>query len=232
MVRARLVVPLVVLCALAAATPALAEPHLSKAQNRMVANLVERWVNDVIRGRNLADGWKIAGAAERGAIKHKAWLSGRELPVVQIRVRNNPRTAWYVTGKSGNEIFLVVSLMTGRGNNKKMYDNQTTLQKRHGRWIVYAFLTDGIFRLGRGHSGSCASSKCKVTGLADYGAGGRGSGSGATEARIGGSWGIWVLVAGVLGLPFIAVLTFVLVAFVRSRRSRRARIAYELSRTA
>jgi len=229
-VRARFVVPLVALCALVAATPALADPHLSKAQNRVVANLIERWVNDVVRGQNLADGWKIAGAAERGGITHKAWLSGRELPLLQMRVRNNPRTAWYVTGKSGNEIFLVVSLMTGRGKNKAMYDNQTTLQKRHGRWYVYTFLTDGIFRLGPGHSGSGVGSKNKVTGMADYAAGGRAGGDGgATEGRIGHSWGM-VVVGGFLGLPFIAVLAFVLVALVRSRQSRRARIAYDSSR--
>src|SRR5262249_23083658 len=67
-VRARLVVPLVVLCAaLAAAPAALAAPHLNKTQSRVVSDIVERWVNDVVRGRDLADGWKIAGAAERGA---------------------------------------------------------------------------------------------------------------------------------------------------------------------
>ena len=76
--RARLIVPLVVVCtALGAATPALALPHVSKAQSRMIANLVERWVNDVVRGRDLADGWKIAGEAERGGISRKAWVSGR-----------------------------------------------------------------------------------------------------------------------------------------------------------
>jgi hypothetical protein len=111
-----------------------------------------------------------------------------------------------------------------------MYDNSTTLQKRHGHWYVYAFYTDGIFRLGRGHSGSCASSSCKVTGINDYKAGGRVSGNGgATSARIGGDWGIFV-VLGILGLPFIALLVFGLIALKRNRQARRARIAYESSR--
>ena len=28
----------------------------------MISNLMERWVNDVVRGHNLEDGWKIAAA--------------------------------------------------------------------------------------------------------------------------------------------------------------------------
>jgi len=229
-VRARLVVLLVVLCALVAAPTALALPHLDKKQSRVVTNIVVRWVNDVVRGRNLADGWKIAGAAERGAITHKAWVSGRQLPVERIHVENNPRTSWYVTGKQGNEIFLVVSLKTGHGRNKEMLENETTLQKLHGRWYVYAFYTDGVFRLGRGHSGSCVSSNCKVTGINDYRAGGPGGGTGgATTGRIGGDWG-FLIIGGVLGLPFLFVLGFLLFSLRRHRQARRARIAYMSSR--
>ena len=83
-------------------------------------------MNDVVRGRNLADGWTIAGAAERGAITYKAWVSGRQLPVQRMRVRNNPRTAWYATWRSHNEIGLVVSLMTGRGRARRC----TTTRRR------------------------------------------------------------------------------------------------------
>lgn len=230
--RVRIVVPLVVLCAALAAAPAAlaSPPHLSKAQNRMISNIVERWVNDVVRGRDLADGWKIAGAAERGGITRKEWVSGRQLPVLRMHVLNNPRTSWYALAKQGNEIFLTVSLKTGHGKNAVMYENDTRLMKVHGKWYVYAFLTDGIIRTGRGHSGSCASSSCKVTGINDYKAGGAVSGNGgATSARIGGAWGIFV-VLGIPGLPFVALLVFGLIALKRNRQARRARIAYESSR--
>jgi hypothetical protein len=228
-VRARLVVPLVVvLCSLAAATPALALPHLNKVQSRQVSDVVERWVDGVVRGRNLADSWKIAGPVERGTITHKAWVSGRELPVQHMRVRNNPRTSWYATGRAHNLIFLVVSLMTGRGKNRVMYDNETTLLKRHGVWYVNGFYTDGIFRLGAGHSGSCVKSSCKVTGIADYAAGAPSSGFVSGTARIGVAWGL-VVIGAIFVLPLVALLTF---ALVRSRQARRARIAYETSRSA
>lgn len=231
--RARFIVPLVVLCcALAAAPAALALPKLNKAQSRMVSNLVERWVNDMVRGRDLADGWKIAGEAERGAITRKQWVSGRQVPVMKMEVLNNPRTAWYATAKEGNRIFLTVSLMTGHGQNKQMLDYSTTLEKRNGQWYVYAFYVDGIFRLGKGHSGSCASANCKVTGINDYKAGGPSGGNlGDMTRQSGGNW-FYAVLGGIFGLPFFALLIFGLILFRRSRQARRARIAYELSRTA
>jgi hypothetical protein len=99
-----------------------------------------------------------------------------------------------------------------------MYDENTTLQKWHGRWVVDGFYTDGIFRYGRGHSGSCVSSKCKVTGPADYGPSG-GGGVAAAKPRIGGHWGLFVLF-GFLGLPVIVLAAMGLVAYTRSRRAR------------
>jgi len=100
---------------------------------------------------------------------------------MKMEVLNNPRTAWYATARDATHIFLTVSLMTGHGQNKQMLDYSTTLEKRNGRWYVYAFYVDGIFRLGKGHSGSCASSSCKVTGINDYKAGGP-SGRSLTES--------------------------------------------------
>ncbi len=237
--RARIVVPLVVLCALAAAAPALADPHVSRAQSHMISNLMVRWVNDVVQRRPnpvvrrvfLADGWKIAGAAERGAISHKAWVSGKELPLRQMVVRNDPRNAWYVKWKSGNEIGLVEQLMTGRAQNRMMYDFETTLQERRGKWVVYGFYGDGFFRYGRGHSGSGVSSKNKVTGINDLRPGDAPLGGlGSGKPPISGPWRT-VAVAGIAGIPFALLLTFGLVAFVRARQARRARLEYMASRT-
>jgi hypothetical protein len=211
---------------LVAATPALAAPHLSKSQTRVVSTLVNRFVNDLVRRRDLADGWAISGPDERGALTRKTWMSGRELPVQQLDVLNDPRKAWYVTWKTRSQIGLVVSLKTGHGKNAMMYDQQVAIQKWHGRWVVDSFYTDGVFRLGSGHSGSCASSKCKVTGPADY-APSSGGGVAVAKARIGGHWGLIVLF-GLAGLPFMGLAGLGLVAHARNRR---ARANYLASRT-
>ncbi len=208
---------------LAVAAPAAAAPHLSKSRTREISTLVDRFVNDLVRRRDLADGWTISGQAMRGALTRKEWLSGRELPVQQIDVLNDPRTAWYATWKTRSEIGLVISLRTGHGANAEMIGEQAVLAKRHGRWVVDSFYTDGIMRLGRGHSGSCVSSKCKVTGLADYAAGGGGSGAPAT-ARIGGHWAL-VVIFGLAGLPVLVLGGMGLVAYTRSRRARAAYLA-------
>jgi hypothetical protein len=216
--RRSCLVLLVLLGALAAAAPALAAPRLSKSQSRMVSNLVNRFVNDLVLRRNLADGWAISGPDERGALARKDWVAGRELPVQHLEVLNNPRTAWYANWKTRTEIGLVISLKTGHGRNATMYSENTVLQKWHGRWVVDGFYTDGIFRLGRGHSGSCASSKCKVTGVADY-APGSGGGVASAKPRIGGGWGLSVLF-GFLGLPVIVLAGMGLFAHTRNRRAR------------
>lgn len=221
------VVFLVLLGALGAAAPALALPHLSKSRSREISTLVNRFVNDLVLRRNLADGWSISGPDERGALARKDWVSGRQLPVQHLDVVNNPRTAWYATWKTRSEIGLVISLKTGHGNHAVMYDENTTLQKWHGRWVVDGFYTDGVFRYGPGHSGSCASSKCKVTGPADYAAGAAGGGVATSKPRIGGNWGLLVLF-GFLGLPFMVLAG---IGFAALTRNRRARARYLASRS-
>jgi hypothetical protein len=211
-------VVLVVLGALVAAAPALAEPHLSKAESREVSTLVNRFVNDLVLRRDLADGWAISGPDERGALTRKEWMSGRQLPVQQLDVVNNPRTAWYPTWKTRTGIGLVISLQTGHGPSRVMYNQQASLQKWHGRWVVDTFYTDGIFRYGRGHSGSCVSSKCKVTGPADYAPSG-GGGAALAKPRIGGHLGLAVLF-GFIGLPVLVLAGMGLVAHSRHRRAR------------
>ena len=131
---------------------------------------------------------------------------------------NDPRTAWYAKWKTRNEIGLVLSLKTGQGRHATMYQQEMTLQKWHGRWVVDTFYTDGVFRLGKGHSGSCVSSKCKVTGPADY-APSAGGGLAPAKPRIGGHWGLAVLF-GFLGLPLLVLAGIGLVAHTRSRRAR------------
>lgn len=227
--RRACVVAVVCGCVLAAAAPALALPHLSTSRTREISTLVNRFVNDLVLRRDLADGWKISGPDLRGDLTRKAWLSGRALPVQQLDVLNDPRTAWYAKWKTRSEIGLVVSLRTGRGKKAVMYQEETMLVKRHGRWVVDLFYVDGIFRLGAGHSGSCVSAKCKVTGLYDYRAASGGGGGAMGKPRIGRGGAIGLLL-GVAGLPVVALLAFGLVAYARKRRAHAAYLASRVNR--
>jgi hypothetical protein len=217
---------LVLLGALVAAMPALAAPHLSKSQSREVSTLVNRFVNDLVLRRNLADGWAISGPDERGALTRKEWMSGNQVPVQQFDVLNDPHKAWYATWRTRTEIGLVVSLKTGHGKHAVMYAEQTTLEKQHGRWVVDGFYTNGIFRYGGKHSGSCVSSKCKVTGPADYAPGGPGDVV-AAKPRISGHW-VLIILFGILSLPVLGLAAFWAVSH---RRDRRARASYLASRS-
>lgn len=213
--------------ALAVASNALALPHLSGAQTRQISTLVNRWVNDVVLRKNLADGWTIAGPQLRGGTTRQAWVAGRALPVQHFPlVGTDFRKSWYTQWKRPTEMGLVVALRSGRGKNAQMIQEQTGLVLRNGHWVVNAFYPNGIFRLGKGHNGSCASAKCKVTGLNDYAAGGRASDLPAGSARISTHWFLFgglALVGLLLAIPLGVALRL-------RARHRRAQAEYLASR--
>jgi hypothetical protein len=215
------------LCAFAAAAPALAFPHLSKSQTREVSTLVNRFVNDVVRRQNLVDGWKIAGPELRGGTTRKAWVSGRGVTVEQFSTRDrNFRKAWYADWASGGEMGLTVTIRSGKGRNREMIDETMVLTKRHGQWLVNSLYPTGIIRPGRGHKGSCATAKCAVTGIYDF-APSSGGATGSATSHVAGHWLIVVFV-GIAAAPIALVVGAVM--FTR-RRNRRARAAYLASRS-
>jgi hypothetical protein len=214
-------------CALAVASSALALPHLSAAQTRQISTLVNRWVNDVVLRKNLADGWTLAGPQLRGGTAQQAWDAGRALPVQHFPlVGTDFRKDWYVQWKTPTTMGLVVTLRAGRGKNAEEIQEQTGLVLRDGHWLFNAFYPNGVFRLGKGHSGSCASAKCKVTGLNDYAPSPTGGSALGGSARIGPHWFLYggvALVAVFLAVPLGIALR------VRSRH-RRAQAEYLASR--
>lgn len=224
------VLTLALACGLAAATPALALPHLTKARSREVSNVIDRFVHDVVLRHDLADGWKIAGPQLRNGTTRKAWVAGRGVPVQQFPVQGTSfRKSWYAMWASGGEIGLVVSLRVGHGKHARVLEEQSVLAKHHGRWLVNSFYVNGIFRLGRGHKGSCVSSKCAVTGLSDYAPGGGGGGSGSLAPRPGlATYWLWVLLGGLAGVPLTVLLG---VGSYAAWRSHRARADYLASRS-
>jgi hypothetical protein len=227
LVRPVCVLALALVGGFAAVPPALAVPHLSKARSHEISTLVNRFVNDVVRRQDLADGWRLAGPELRGGTTRAAWVAGRAVPVERFPVRGRDfRKAWYPSWVTSSEIGLVVSLRSGRGKNAEIIEEQTVLTKRDGRWVVNAMYPNGIFRLGKGHRGSCPTRKCAVTGLNDFKPGPSSGGSGS-PSRIGTYW-LWLGVGGIAGMPLAILLgTGVYVA----RRNRRARAAYLAARS-
>ena len=228
--RGRLyLISLALVCGLAAATPALAQPHLSRGETREISALVNRFVNDVVLRRNLADGWLLADSNLRGSTRRAAWVAGRAVTVEQFPVRGRDfRESWYANWATAAEIGLTVSLPSGRGASREVIEENVVLAKHGGRWLVDTFYPNGIFRLGQGHSGSCASSKCAVTGLYDFGAAGPGEAARSGSGRIGSYW-LWVGLGTILGAPLALLAGAGLRA---NRRYRRARSAYAASRSA
>jgi hypothetical protein len=228
--RATLLAALAILASLALAGPAFAEPHLSKAQTKQVAGLVDRFIKDVVLARNLPDGWRISGPQVRGGTTEKAWDAGRALPVQRLPlVGTNWSHAWYATcvGATGvsacevpHEIGLTVNLRTGHGRNAEVYDQELVLDRIHGKWLVNAWYTNAEMRIGKGHRGSCIGSKCSITGLNDFAAG-SGGGDAEAPARLGSDW-LGVTVGGIAAVPIVAFLAFFLYGRLQKRRAWQA----------
>lgn len=221
--RRRILFLLAALCALAAAAPALAEPHLTRAQDKEISALVNRFIHDIVLRENLPDGWRISGPEMRGGITKKDWYAGHELPVQRLRVIGDEWShAWYATypasGPVQDEVGLSVSLRVGRGENAEVWDEEMVLVRRHGTWLVNALYTNAIFRLGHKKHGSCVTSDCKTTGLNDFvpASGTRGGGGGAP--MLGMEW-FWVIVGAVVGVPLTALLGWALYGRFRDRRA-------------
>lgn len=219
--RLRLLVPLAALCALVVTAPAYATPRLTKAQTKEISALVDRFVKDVVLRRNLPDGWRIAGPEMRGGTTEKAWNAGRNVPVQQFDARGRSWAhAWSATYEAPNEFGLDVNLQTGPRANTTFYDMEMDIVRVHGRWVVDSFYAKAVIRLGKGHRGSCATTKCAITGLNDFKAGGPGNPT--APQRLGNSW-LWLAVGGIAGVPLTALLVYILYG---RRQSRRAWQAY------
>jgi hypothetical protein len=218
---------LVVLSALAVAAPAFASsglPHPTRAETKWISALVDRYVKDVVLRENLADGWAISGPQMRGGISRRAFIAGHP-PVQRLRlVGTNWAHAWTATCYGyrdcgvRNEWGLDVNLRVGHGQSAQVWDDHMTIDRIHGKWVVNALYTNAVIRLGRGHSGSCASTSCKITGLGDFGAGSSGGGGNGPLATIGGGWPFYALVGTLVGVPLSVLLGYLL--YVRSRNRR------------
>jgi hypothetical protein len=221
--RLRFVVGLALICALAAAAPAYALPHLSKTRTKHVTLLVDRFVKDVVMRQDLHDGWLIAGPHLRAGTTKRDFVTGRAVPVQYFKklVGHSWRNGWYAKYVGHNEFDLDVPLKTGTPKNTTMYDMEVDVVRVHGKWVVDSFYPNAVIRLGKGHRGSCATSNCAITGINDFGAG-SGSGSAYAHARLGSEWFLF-LVGAIVAVP----LTVLVVYIVRARREyRRAEKAY------
>lgn len=216
--RLRIVFPLVALCALAAAAPALADPHASRADTKKISALVDRFIHDVVLRENLPDGWLISGPQMRGGTTKKGWYAGHELPVQRLKlVGHDWSHAWYATSVTRHEIGISVTLRIGRGENAEAWDEEMVFTRGRGTWLVNGIYTNAIYRLGTGHHGSCVTSKCKTTGLNDFAAA-SGPGSALGPRTLGIEW-LWVAVGAIVGGALTALVGWVLYGKYRDRRA-------------
>jgi hypothetical protein len=208
---------LVVLLALAA--PAAAAPQMSPATRTAIGNVVDRFVKDVVRRENLAEGWTLAGPDLRGGTTRKAWVAGTGVTVAYYPAAGNDfRDAWTGHLVSPTRAELAMVLHPKPGSGEDITAPTIDVRKIRGRWVVDIFYTAAVIRSSGKHRGSCGTTNCAVSGPNDFGPAAGGSAYGNSSSRISSHW-LWIGLAGIGAI----VLATPLGIFMRiKRRDRRA----------
>jgi len=152
--------------ALAAGAPAA---PLTSADKQAIGAVVDTFIKDAVRRDDLAASWRLAGPNLRGGTTKKAWTDGSGVTVPYFPARGSDFThAWTgrLTRPGHAELTVILHPKNGSG-----YDETAAtvdLKKIRGHWLVDLFYTAATFRPSAGHTGSCASSSCSISGPNDF----------------------------------------------------------------
>ena len=213
---------------LLSAAPASAAP-MPAPTHRAISKLIDTFVKDVVLRRNLVAGWAIAGPDLRGGTTRKAWdrgtgVTAQAFPAVGSYFGNS----WTGGLVSRGRAELTVNLRSV-GKNAEVIAAPTIVQKERGRWVVDDFYIAGIFRTGPGHSGSCASASCKVTGVNDFFKPGSSAAALGMPSAERAHW-LWVGLSAVGGVLVATFAGLLLYTRIRDRRALRAYEAHAANR--
>lgn len=189
--------------------------------HRAISKLIDSFVKDVVLRRNLAAGWALVGPDMRGGTTRESWIRGTGVTAQAFPARGNDfSNAWDGKLVSPDEADLQVGLRSG-GKNAEVIFAPTVVRKVHGRWVVDIYYQAGVARLGSGHKGSCASSRCAITGGNDFGPGSSTAGS-YVPLPPGRAFWFWVVIGAVGGLVLATISGVLLYARARNRRALQA----------
>ena len=195
---------------------------MPRETHRAISKLIDNFIRDVVAGRDLKAGWALAGPDLRGGTTRAAWDRGTGVTVQRFShvLGTYFGNAWDGKLVSPSRAELTVNVRIG-GNDPQVIAEPTVVLKEHGRWVVDTMYTAGIFRGGSGHRGSCAHSRCAVTGVNDFAVASSGGHELGTLSPERGRW-MWVGLGGVGVVLFGTLASLLLYTRFRDRRAMRA----------
>jgi hypothetical protein len=164
---------------------------MSPADRQAIATLVNRFVNDAVKRKDLAAAWALAGPDLRGGTTRSAWIAGTGVTVPAYPAAGSDfRKAWTGRLVSPGRAELAMILQPEPGSHANQEGASLDVRRIRGRWVVDLFYVDAVFRSGSGKHGSCGTANCAISGPNDYAAAGDGGASGASPTD-GALW-MWV----------------------------------------
>jgi len=177
--------------------------------------LLDKFVPDVVEGKNLAEGWNLAGGYAR-KVSHRDWLRG-DTPIQRYPAKGTTFHGWTVNYSSPTVVGFDI-LLQPRTNKLGAWSFRAEARKIAGQWRITTWYVVAQFA-PRGHGAS-------VLGPNDFGPG---SGSGHLsnlKSRV----PSWVLILPLVAIGVVAILLGVFggVRYLR-RRSRIRSIERDLA---
>src|SRR5581483_287818 len=206
--------------ALAAGAPAA---PLTSADKQAIGAVVDTFIKDAVRRDDLAASWRLAGPNLRGGTTRKAWTDGSGVTVPYFPAAGDDFThAWtgHLTQPGHAELTVILHPKDGSG-----YDQTAAtvdLKKIRGRWLVDLFYAAATFRPSAGHTGSCASSSCSISGPNDFLPGASVPAAADGQRKVGPRTLLTVLLAVAAGLLIVPVTIWLRLRL----RTRKAWAAY------
>jgi hypothetical protein len=202
----------VVLLALVLPATALGAQRQVKPDRPAINALLDKFIPDVVEGRNLAAGWNLAGGYAR-VVSHRAWLRGNT-PIQRYPAKGKTFHGWTVNYSYPTLLGFDILLQPST-NKVGPWSFRAEARKIDGKWRITTWYVVAQFAK-RGQ-------KAAVLGPNDFG-----PGSGSNQlSDIKGRVPSWVLI---LPLVAIGVVLLLLLAFGGLRYLRRRSRIREIER--
>jgi hypothetical protein len=206
-----------VVLALALVLPAtaLGANHKAPVDRPAINALLDKFIPDVVEGKNLAEGWNLAGGYAR-TVSHRDWLRG-DTPIQRYPAKGTTFHGWTVNYSSPTVVGFDI-LLQPRTHKLGAWSFRAEARKIAGRWRITTWYVVAQFA-PRGHGAS-------VLGPNDFGPG---SGSGHLS-NVKGRVPSWVLILPLVAIGVVGLLLGVFggVRYLR-RRSRVRAIERDLA---
>ena len=137
-------VALLVAALLPAAVPSASAARIAQTDRAAITAVLNRYVPAALERKDLRLAYELSGPYVRGGMTLKQWLRGG-IPVYPFPARGSSFGGWLLSWKTGDDVGLSLLIQPRKGAKTGPIAFDVQMTKRHGRWLVNAFLPRAMF---------------------------------------------------------------------------------------